>query len=53
MPKRVTQLISRLLIVGRIEPVVYMIGDKSNLSNYREVNGLKVVFGGESSGQTK
>lgn len=30
-----------------------MIGDKSKLSNYREINGPKVVFGGESSGQTK
>ncbi|XP_019183743.1 PREDICTED: uncharacterized protein LOC109178661 [Ipomoea nil] len=30
----------------------HMIGDKSNLSNYREVDGPKVVFGGESSGKT-
>ncbi|XP_031096912.1 uncharacterized protein LOC116001163 [Ipomoea triloba] len=28
-------------------------GNKSELSNYRDVDGPKVIFGGESSGQTK
>lgn len=31
----------------------HMAGDKSHLRNYREVNGPKVVFGGETSGQTR
>ncbi|XP_031131740.1 uncharacterized protein LOC116033123 [Ipomoea triloba] len=31
----------------------HMTGNKSGLSNYRDMNGHKVVFGGKSSAQTK
>ncbi|XP_019194891.1 PREDICTED: uncharacterized protein LOC109188716 [Ipomoea nil] len=31
----------------------HMTGDKSNLSNFKEVDGTKVIFGGESGGKTK